>query len=157
MILATCLSATIIVLMVIVLLPKNMLINELIFNFMIVVYLHIVVFGIISANLNLISVSTDSEKAISYMFIRFILYPVLILFFLQIYLKLHTFLVKIFAAFACALILAFIDAALRSVGILIFTNWQITGLIAAWFVFLLVCLLIMKGFRHLTEKEVYPR
>jgi hypothetical protein len=146
------LIASIVVLMILVLLPKKMHRFEYIFNAMVFNYLYTYQFSVFT-NLKWVTLSSDMEKVIPSIIIRFIMYPVLTLLFLQIYLTLRSLYAKLPLMFSFPILLGLIQYVMKWSGII-----EQFGAIAMWatsiFIILLLCIWAMNWFRSMIGKEL---
>lgn len=153
MISAISLIASIVVLMILVLLPKKMHLFELIFIGMVFHYLYTYQFSIFT-NMKWFTLSSDVNKVISSLFIRFILFPVVVLLCLQIYLTLRSLYAKLTLILVFSVLLGLIQYVLKATGIVKQSTVVAIWTIGVWFIILLLCTGAMKWFRRIIGKEL---
>ncbi|WP_248926240.1 hypothetical protein [Paenibacillus hamazuiensis] len=154
MILPISMIVAILILAILVTVPKNMHLFELFFNSFTLNYLHTYLFSIFT-NLKLITVSEGLDREISFILIRFILNPVLLLLLLQIYMTLRSFLAKMVFILVCSAIFTLIHSLMKAFSLVNFAEPVILWVFLGWLVMLLICIAAMSWFRSILRKEVF--
>lgn len=155
MVLGAYLVATLLAVLIFAFLPKRLHLLELWFNAIVHVYFYTYQFSVLT-NLKFVALPESPDKAVASVAIRFIMFPVIVLLFLQLYDK---WIQRSWAAGLATIIvtgalLALAQPVLQWTGIIRYSNAGIYWSALAWFVLLGINSGCMIAFRRLIRKEL---
>lgn len=153
MIFSISLFASLIIVMILVLLPKKMHRFELIFNGMFFHYLYTYQFAMFT-NVKWITLPSDMDKVLSSMLLRFVIFPVMTLLFLQIYLTLRSLYAKLPLILGFSILFGLIQYVMKWSGMVQLPSKVAIWSPCVWLIILILCIWAMKGFRSITTKEI---
>ncbi|MDQ0062880.1 hypothetical protein [Paenibacillus harenae] len=155
MVLGAYLVATLIIVLVFAYLPKRLHLLELWFNAIVHVYFYTYQFSVLT-NLKLVSLPESPDKAAASVAVRFIIFPVIVLLYLQLYDKWkQRSRTAGFAAFVVTgALLLLAQPLFQWTGIIRYSNNGIYWSALAWIVLLGINSGCMTAFRRLVRKEL---
>jgi hypothetical protein len=153
-VLGTYLVATLIVVLVFAYLPKRLHLLELWFNAIVFIYLYTYLFSIFT-NMNLVSLPIEPDKLAASVTVRFVMFPLLILLFLEICVR-STLRTGFIVLILSGVVLVFAQQIFRWTGIIQYTEAGNYGSSFAWFAMLGMNAWCMSVFRRMIRKELKP-
>ncbi len=152
MVLGAYLVAALIVVLVFAYLPKRLHLLELWFNAIFFIYIYTYQFSIFT-NMNLVSLPMEPGKIAASVAVRFVMLPLLVLLFLEIFVR-STLRTGFIVLILSGVVLVFAQQIFRWTGIIQYTEAGNYGSSFAWFAMLGMNAGCMSAFRRMIRKEL---